>query len=103
MSIAQEEIVGPVMKAIRFDSMEDLLKKSPVIRDWRPIAVITQDADKAKHIANNIKSGSVWINPIDGASLAEFQLSETTPMAPRKAADGFKAFRSGRVIGAQSR
>lgn len=48
------------MKAIRFDSMEDLLKKSPVIRDWRPIAVITQDADKAKHIANNIKSGSVW-------------------------------------------
>ncbi|PIO60405.1 aldehyde dehydrogenase family protein [Teladorsagia circumcincta] len=62
MAIAKEEIIGPVKKLIRFDSMEDLLKKSSVAQNAPPAAVITKDADNAKHIARNTSSGSIWVN-----------------------------------------
>ncbi|PIO62255.1 aldehyde dehydrogenase family protein [Teladorsagia circumcincta] len=62
MAIAKEEIIGPVKKLIRFDSMEDLLKKSSVAQNAPPAAVITKDADNAKHIAKNTSSGSIWVN-----------------------------------------
>ncbi|PIO66364.1 hypothetical protein TELCIR_11925 [Teladorsagia circumcincta] len=40
--------------------MEDLLKKSSVAQNAPPAAVITKDADNAKHIAKNTSSGSIW-------------------------------------------
>ncbi|KAK6019291.1 hypothetical protein OSTOST_15079, partial [Ostertagia ostertagi] len=62
MAIAREEIIGPVKKLIRFESMEDLLKKSSVAQNAPPAAVITKDADNAKHIAQKTSSGSIWVN-----------------------------------------
>ncbi|KAK6046547.1 hypothetical protein COOONC_15948 [Cooperia oncophora] len=62
MAIAKEEVIGPVKKLIRFDSMEDLLKKSSTSQNHPPAAVITKDADKAKHIAQNTVPGSIWVN-----------------------------------------
>ncbi|KAL6733119.1 hypothetical protein Aduo_003799 [Ancylostoma duodenale] len=60
MTIAQEEIFGPVMSVIRFDSMEDLIELANNTMYGLAAAVVTKDIDKALHVANNIRAGSVW-------------------------------------------
>ncbi|KAK5971923.1 Mitochondrial aldehyde dehydrogenase 2, partial [Trichostrongylus colubriformis] len=65
MVIAQEEIFGPVMSIIRFDSMENLVKIANNTVYGLAAAVMTKDLDKALHIANSIRAGSVWVNCFD--------------------------------------
>uniref|UniRef100_A0A0K0DR31 aldehyde dehydrogenase (NAD(+)) n=1 Tax=Angiostrongylus cantonensis TaxID=6313 RepID=A0A0K0DR31_ANGCA len=89
MTIAQEEIFGPVMSVLRFDSMDDLVNKAnntifgPVMSVLRfdsmddlvnkanntvyglAAAVMTSDIDKALYVANNIQAGTVWVNCYD--------------------------------------
>jgi aldehyde dehydrogenase (NAD+) len=62
MRIAQEEIFGPVMSIIRFDSMEDLVEKANNTIYGLAAGVVTKDLDKALHVANNIRAGTVWVN-----------------------------------------
>ncbi|CAJ0948154.1 unnamed protein product, partial [Mesorhabditis belari] len=65
MKIAQEEIFGPVMSVIRFDSMEDLVEKANNTIYGLAAAVVTKDIDRALYVANNIRAGSVWVNCYD--------------------------------------
>ncbi|KHJ76303.1 hypothetical protein OESDEN_24077, partial [Oesophagostomum dentatum] len=65
MIIAQEEIFGPVMSVIRFDSMKDLVEIANNTIYGLAAAVVTQDIDKALYVANNIRAGSVWVNCYD--------------------------------------
>ncbi|CAJ0582077.1 unnamed protein product, partial [Mesorhabditis spiculigera] len=65
MTIAQEEIFGPVMSVIRFDSMEDLVEKANNTIYGLAAAVMTKDIDRALYVANNIRAGSVWVNCYD--------------------------------------
>ncbi|EPB79047.1 aldehyde dehydrogenase family protein [Ancylostoma ceylanicum] len=75
MTIAQEEcdskrklvkqIFGPVMSVIRFDNMEDLIDLANNTIYGLAAAVVTKDIDKALHVANNIRAGSVWVNCYD--------------------------------------
>ncbi|KRY68899.1 Aldehyde dehydrogenase, mitochondrial [Trichinella pseudospiralis] len=62
MVIAQEEIFGPVMQIMRFDSMEDLIEKANNTIYGLAAAVFTKDIDKALHVANNMRAGVVWVN-----------------------------------------
>lgn len=48
------------MSIIRFDSMEDLVEKANNTIYGLAAAVVTKDLDKALHVANNIRAGSVW-------------------------------------------
>ncbi|EYB84119.1 hypothetical protein Y032_0323g2511 [Ancylostoma ceylanicum] len=65
MTIAQEEIFGPVMSVIRFDTMEDLVGIANNTIYGLAAAVVTNDIDKALYVANNIRAGSVWVNCFD--------------------------------------
>ncbi|KAK5980847.1 Betaine-aldehyde dehydrogenase [Trichostrongylus colubriformis] len=65
MVIAREEIFGPVMSIIRFDSMENLVEIANNTIYGLAAAVNTKDIDKALHVANNIRAGSVWVNCYD--------------------------------------
>ncbi|VDK59844.1 unnamed protein product [Anisakis simplex] len=65
MTIAQEEIFGPVMSVIKFDSMENLLETANNTIYGLAAGVVTKDLDKAMHVANNIRAGTVWINCYD--------------------------------------
>ncbi|WKX92881.1 hypothetical protein Q1695_010705 [Nippostrongylus brasiliensis] len=65
MTIAKEEIFGPVMSVIRFDSMENLVEKANNTIYGLAAGVMTNDIDKALHVANNIRAGSVWVNCYD--------------------------------------
>jgi aldehyde dehydrogenase (NAD+) len=62
MKIAQEEIFGPVMSVIKFDSMQDLVEKANNTIYGLAAAVVTKDLDKALYVANHIRAGTVWVN-----------------------------------------
>uniref|UniRef100_A0A7E4VY32 Aldedh domain-containing protein n=1 Tax=Panagrellus redivivus TaxID=6233 RepID=A0A7E4VY32_PANRE len=62
MKIAQEEIFGPVMSVIRFDNEKDLAEKANNTIYGLAAGIMTKDIDRALHIANNIRAGTVWVN-----------------------------------------
>jgi aldehyde dehydrogenase (NAD+) len=62
MRIAREEIFGPVISAIAFDDIEEVLKLSNETRYGLASGVWTSDVRKAHHLAARLESGMVWIN-----------------------------------------
>lgn len=48
------------MQLIRFENTEDLIEKANNTIYGLAAACITSDIDKAFHVANNIRAGTVW-------------------------------------------
>ena len=66
MKIAQEEIFGPVLAAIRFRDAEEAIQIANGTIYGLVSAVWTRDIQLAHRIAAEIKAGSVWINTYNG-------------------------------------
>jgi aldehyde dehydrogenase (NAD+) len=62
MTIAKEEIFGPVMSVLRYASIEDVIKRANNSPFGLAASVITNDINKALPIANRLETGTVWIN-----------------------------------------
>ena len=62
MRIAQEEIFGPVLAALRFKDGDDAVSKADSTVYGLAAAVWTKDISKAHRIAKAVKAGTVWIN-----------------------------------------
>lgn len=62
MTIAQEEIFGPVLSIIKFKTMEDLIKRANWTSYGLAAGVMTKDINKALTFAHNVKAGTVWVN-----------------------------------------
>lgn len=62
MTIAQEEIFGPVLSIIPFSSPEDAVKKANDVKFGLAAGVWSQNIKKALNVAHQIEAGSVWIN-----------------------------------------
>ncbi len=62
MRIAKEEIFGPVISAIPFDDVDDLLKRANSTSFGLGSGVWTRDVSKAHRLAKGIRAGSVWVN-----------------------------------------
>jgi aldehyde dehydrogenase (NAD+) len=62
MSIAREEIFGPVISAISFDDPEDLIRRANNTPFGLGSGVWTRDVGKAHEFARSVKAGSVWVN-----------------------------------------
>jgi acyl-CoA reductase-like NAD-dependent aldehyde dehydrogenase len=62
MAIAQEEIFGPVVAAMPFDDIEDVIKRANQSTYGLAAGVWTQNMNTAFTVANRLKAGSVWIN-----------------------------------------
>jgi aldehyde dehydrogenase (NAD+) len=65
MKIAQEEIFGPVMSIIPFDSVEEVIERGNRTMYGLAAAVWTRDIGKATAIANGLRAGTVWVNCYD--------------------------------------
>jgi aldehyde dehydrogenase (NAD+) len=63
--IAQEEIFGPVLSVIRFDSVEEVIERGNKNMYGLAAAVWTKDIKKAHRLAAELKAGTVWINCYD--------------------------------------
>jgi len=62
MRCAQEEIFGPALVAIPFDSEEDAIAMANDIDFGLGAAVWTRDVARAHRVASRIQSGMVWVN-----------------------------------------
>ncbi len=62
MTIAREEIFGPVVAAMPFDDLDDLIAKANDTTYGLAAGVWTQDLKKAHYVAHGIKAGTIWVN-----------------------------------------
>jgi acyl-CoA reductase-like NAD-dependent aldehyde dehydrogenase len=62
MTIAREEIFGPVLAAIEFTDVEDAIAKANSSIYGLASGVWTKDIKKAHYVASKLKAGTVWIN-----------------------------------------
>ena len=65
MTIATEEIFGPVLSIITFDTMEEAIKISNDTPYGLAAAVWTQDISKAHMVARRLRAGTVHVNSYD--------------------------------------
>lgn len=89
MTIAQEEIFGPVLSIIPFKDEDDAVLKGNSTLYGLAAAVWTRDISRAHRVARALKSGRVWINTY----------AETDPVM---SIGGYKQSGYGREMGAES-
>jgi aldehyde dehydrogenase (NAD+) len=70
MTIAREEIFGPVMSIIKFNGINELIERANATRYGLAAAVWTRDIGKAHRIANSVRAGTVWVNCYDAFAAA---------------------------------
>lgn len=65
MTIAQEEIFGPVMSILKFKTIEEVIERANKTIYGLGAGVCTRDVGKAIRLAKSIRAGTVWINSYD--------------------------------------
>jgi gamma-glutamyl-gamma-aminobutyraldehyde dehydrogenase len=69
MSISKEEIFGPVLSVIGFDSEEEAVRIANDSDFGLAAGVWTQNLSKAHRVARKLRAGSVWVNYWDGGDM----------------------------------
>jgi len=69
MTIAREEIFGPVLAAIPFDSADEAIRIANDSPYGLAAAVWTRDLSRAHQTARRLRAGSVWVNCYDGGDM----------------------------------
>jgi aldehyde dehydrogenase (NAD+) len=62
MTIAREEIFGPVLAAIEFADLDEAIARANATQYGLAAAVWTRDVKKAHYVARKLQAGTVWIN-----------------------------------------
>ncbi|MFB6676430.1 aldehyde dehydrogenase family protein [Streptomyces sp. NPDC056390] len=62
MCIAREEIFGPVLSVLRYDSVDEAVKIANDTEYGLSAGVWSQDVPRALEVAKQLQAGSVWIN-----------------------------------------
>jgi aldehyde dehydrogenase (NAD+) len=65
MTIAKEEIFGPVMSIIKFKDIDEVIKRANNTNYGLAAAVFTKDITKANYVAKKVRAGTVWVNCYD--------------------------------------
>lgn len=65
MSIATDEIFGPVLSVLKFSDMDSLIQRANNTMFGLAAAVWTRDIKKAHYVAEKVRAGTVWVNCYD--------------------------------------
>jgi acyl-CoA reductase-like NAD-dependent aldehyde dehydrogenase len=65
MTIAREEIFGPVMSVLKYKDYEEVVDRANDNVYGLAAAVVTKDLDRALTISNGLRAGCVWVNCYD--------------------------------------
>lgn len=60
MTIAREEIFGPVQQIIKFKSLSEVIERANKTDYGLAAAVFTKDIDRALYVLQGIRAGTVW-------------------------------------------
>jgi gamma-glutamyl-gamma-aminobutyraldehyde dehydrogenase len=69
MKISREEIFGPVLSAIAFDSEEEAVRIANDSIYGLAAALWTRELGRAHRVARRLRAGSVWVNLWDGGDM----------------------------------
>lgn len=86
MTIAREEIFGPVQSIFKFKTFDEALQRANDTAYGLAAGVVTKDIDRALMFAQGVEAGSVWIN-------SYMTMGASTPFG------GFKMSGIGREMG----
>ncbi|WP_408008557.1 aldehyde dehydrogenase family protein [Pseudalkalibacillus sp. A8] len=70
MTIAKEEIFGPVVVVMAYDTVDEVIERANNSVYGLGAGVWTENVKTAHNVANKLKSGSVWINCYDALNPA---------------------------------
>ncbi|KAI1297759.1 Aldehyde dehydrogenase, mitochondrial [Halotydeus destructor] len=62
MTIAEEEIFGPVQQIMKFKTLDEAIERSNSSIYGLAAGIVTKNLDQAHIYAQNVRAGSVWIN-----------------------------------------
>ncbi|CAM0881551.1 unnamed protein product [Alopecurus aequalis] len=62
MSIAQEEIFGPVMSLMKFKTVEEAIQKANNTRYGLAAGVVTKNIDTMNTVSRSVRAGVIWVN-----------------------------------------
>uniref|UniRef100_A0A1B0EUA2 Aldehyde dehydrogenase domain-containing protein n=1 Tax=Lutzomyia longipalpis TaxID=7200 RepID=A0A1B0EUA2_LUTLO len=86
MTIAKEEIFGPVQSILKFKTLEEVIERSNATNYGLASGIVTNNLNTALVFAQAVQAGSVWVNCYDAV----------VPQAPF---GGFKQSGAGRELG----
>jgi len=93
MTIAREEIFGPVLAVMAFDDVEEAVRMAKDTVYGLAAGIWTRDITKAHRVASAMRAGTVWINAYNyydsGASFGGFKASGFGRDLGRDALDGY--------------
>jgi len=70
MTIAREEIFGPVMSILKFKTVEEAIERANNSQYGLAAGVISQNGQRAISVAHQLRAGTVWINTYDAFDAA---------------------------------
>lgn len=62
MTIAREEIFGPVQQIIRFKKLDEVIERANNSDFGLAAAVFSKDLDKVNYVVQGLRAGTVWVN-----------------------------------------
>ncbi|RZC35455.1 retinal dehydrogenase 1, partial [Asbolus verrucosus] len=89
MTIAKEEIFGPVQSILKFDTLDEVIERANNTSYGLASGIVTKDINTALVFAQAVQAGSVWINCYE-------------PITPQTPFGGYKMSGIGRELGADS-
>jgi acyl-CoA reductase-like NAD-dependent aldehyde dehydrogenase len=92
MTIAQEEIFGPVVSVMLYDDLEDAIKTANASDFGLSGTVFTTDLEKGYGIAKRMKTGNVTVNGLEMAPNVPFGGFKQSGMGREGGPEGLEAF-----------
>ena len=62
MTIAKDEIFGPVMSILKFKTIDEVIERANNTKYGLASGIVTKDLEKAMQVISLLKAGSVYIN-----------------------------------------
>ncbi len=98
VSISTEEIFGPVITAMPYDSLDDLLEKANNTKFGLSASIWTSDLGKAHYLIDKVKAGIIYVNSAvrsdPNLPLGGFKQSGIGKELGRSAIEGFTKLKS---------
>jgi betaine-aldehyde dehydrogenase len=104
MTIAQEEIFGPVLSIIPYDSEDEAAEIANDSIYGLASAVWSEDYDRALETAKQIRAGTVWINdPLTDNDAGPFGGFKQSGLGRELGQEGLEAFQETKHVHMETR